>query len=367
MERALHHAPPSLRERVEPVRKLLCIFIGAALVLLFGVGQATAASDRIPPTAPASLIASAVTQTSVRLTWTKSTDNIGVNYYVIYKIFNGQTSRVDSTTSSLSYVVTGLSASTAYSFFIKAGDRANNLSPASPIVAVQTLAIAPPPPPPPPPSFWSNCPNGYVGLTFDDGPGSGTSLTVSTLNQFGIRATFFDVGANVLANSTYALTQYSGGSNVIADHTYDHQSFTGESTGTARLTDAQMRSEIQNTINVEVSIGLPAPTLFRYPYGDRDTATDAIVSSFGLVSVGWTTDTNDWAGPSSAVIATRVLSAVSGGVVLMHDGRSNTTGAIPAIASGLQSQGRCPGRIVYSSTPQTVWSGWDFYATAVAW
>jgi hypothetical protein len=70
--------------------------IGASLVLLsllvslLGVGGAGAAQtkDRKPPSAPADLTASNITQTGMSLTWMPSRDNVGVAGYDIY--VNGQ-------------------------------------------------------------------------------------------------------------------------------------------------------------------------------------------------------------------------------------------------------------------------------------
>lgn len=77
--------------------------------------------DTIVPTAPSNLTASSITTTAFTLTWAASTDNVGVTNYEVYK--NG--SLLTSTTST-SYTVTGLTASTTYSFYVKAKDAAGN-------------------------------------------------------------------------------------------------------------------------------------------------------------------------------------------------------------------------------------------------
>jgi chitodextrinase len=94
--------------------------------------------DTVAPSAPANLASPSKTATSVNLTWSASTDNVGVTGYNIY---NG--SNLAGTTtgaSSTSYTVTGLTASTAYSFTVKAKDAANNLSAASGALSVTTNA-----------------------------------------------------------------------------------------------------------------------------------------------------------------------------------------------------------------------------------
>lgn len=95
-----------------------------------------ASSDTTAPTAPTSLTSPSKTDTSVNLSWTSSTDNVGVTGYNIY---NG-TNLAGSTTGATTFTVTGLTASTAYSFTVKAKDAANNLSAASSALNVTTDA-----------------------------------------------------------------------------------------------------------------------------------------------------------------------------------------------------------------------------------
>ncbi|WP_438426608.1 fibronectin type III domain-containing protein [Aquimarina macrocephali] len=92
-------------------------------------------SDTQAPSAPGSLAASNIGATTVDLSWTASTDNIGVTEY---EIFQGGSSIGTSTTTSFS--VTGLTASTAYSFTVKAKDAAGNVSANSNVANVTTTA-----------------------------------------------------------------------------------------------------------------------------------------------------------------------------------------------------------------------------------
>jgi bacillolysin len=102
-----------------------------------GVGAAYSGgtTDTTAPSTPASLAASGTTSSSTNLTWTASTDNVGVTGYNIY---NGTTLLTSATTNSAT--VTGLTGSTTYSFTVKAKDAAGNLSAASNAVSVTTLA-----------------------------------------------------------------------------------------------------------------------------------------------------------------------------------------------------------------------------------
>ncbi|MEW9698421.1 X2-like carbohydrate binding domain-containing protein [Paenibacillus sp. SI8] len=89
--------------------------------------------DKQAPTVPANLQSPAKTSASVNLTWSASSDNVGVQAYDIY---NGTT--LAGSTSDTSYTITGLSANTAYSFTVKARDAAGNVSDASSTLNVTT-------------------------------------------------------------------------------------------------------------------------------------------------------------------------------------------------------------------------------------
>lgn len=103
-----------------------------------GVGAAYVGSnDTVAPSAPTNLAASGTTGSTTNLTWTASTDNVGVTGYDIYQ---GTTLKGSSTTTN--YTVTGLTALTTYSFSVKAKDAAGNVSAASNAVSVTTTAAS---------------------------------------------------------------------------------------------------------------------------------------------------------------------------------------------------------------------------------
>ena len=89
--------------------------------------------DTVAPSTPTSLTASGVTTTSVNLSWNASTDNVGVTGYDVYR-----NSTFLGTSTSNSYSVTGLSANTSYTFFVRAKDAAGNISGNSNTVNVTT-------------------------------------------------------------------------------------------------------------------------------------------------------------------------------------------------------------------------------------
>ncbi|WP_394835444.1 PQQ-dependent sugar dehydrogenase [Pendulispora rubella] len=97
-------------------------------------------SDTTPPTAPGNLSSSDVTNTSVKLSWTASTDNVGVTGYDIYA---NNAPLIQDLPPSTSYTVTNLAANTEYSFSVRAKDDGNNVSNASNTVTVRTANVPP--------------------------------------------------------------------------------------------------------------------------------------------------------------------------------------------------------------------------------
>jgi chitodextrinase len=99
------------------------------------VNVTTPTPDTTAPTAP-TLSASGTTTTTTNLSWSGATDNVAVTGYDVYR--NG--SLLGSTTSATTYAVSGLTASTIYTFNVKAKDAAGNVSSNSNTVSVTTLA-----------------------------------------------------------------------------------------------------------------------------------------------------------------------------------------------------------------------------------
>ena len=83
----------------------------------------TVSNDTTAPSVPTGLTAAAVSSSQINLSWTASTDNVGVSGY---RVFRGGTQI--ATTSTTSFANTGLSASTTYSYTVAAYDAAGNLS-----------------------------------------------------------------------------------------------------------------------------------------------------------------------------------------------------------------------------------------------
>ena len=97
----------------------------------FGVGIYTVSNgivysgepDIVAPSTPGNLKVTGVTSTTVSLSWTASTDNVGVKAYDIYR--NG--SKIGQSTSA-SYTDSGLTSGTTYRYAVRATDQQGNVS-----------------------------------------------------------------------------------------------------------------------------------------------------------------------------------------------------------------------------------------------
>ncbi|MFF9808761.1 polysaccharide deacetylase family protein [Streptomyces coeruleorubidus] len=190
------------------------------------------------------------------------------------------------------------------------------------------------------PSQAAAC-NGYVGLTFDDGPSGNTTGLLNALRQNGLRATMFNQGQYAAANPSLVRAQVSAGM-WIGNHSYTHPHLT-------RLNQAQIDSEISRTQQAIANAGGGTPRLFRPPYGETNAAVKSVAARHGLTEIIWHVDSQDWNGASTAAIVQAAGRLTNGQVILMHDWSANTLAAIPRIAQGLAARGLCAGMI----SPQT--------------
>src|SRR5437899_11900267 len=103
-----------------------------------GVG-ATPSADATPPSMPTGLTVAAAGSTGANLSWSASTDNVGVTGYIVRR--NGVQVATPATTS---FADTGLSAATTYSYTVAARDAAGNTSPDSTSVSITIADTTPP-------------------------------------------------------------------------------------------------------------------------------------------------------------------------------------------------------------------------------
>lgn len=120
-------------------KRLKNVFVTAgttlAAALIITSASLAFAADTTPPSTPTGLSASAVSLSQINLSWTASTDDVGVAGYGVFR--NGLQV---GTTTAISYSDSGLAAGTSYSYAVDAFDAAGNLSTQSASVSTSTLS-----------------------------------------------------------------------------------------------------------------------------------------------------------------------------------------------------------------------------------
>src|SRR5205809_1031758 len=153
--------------RIPMLRMKALLLLAVTTVVLAGcngVGEAqtsngvatTPSTDTMPPSPPSVLTVAATGSTGANVSWSGSTDNVGVTGYIVRR--NGVQIATPATTS---YADTGLSAATTYSYAVAAYDAAGNVSAQSSAVSSTT-----PPQPPSQPTPFPGTPIAIPG-TFE--------------------------------------------------------------------------------------------------------------------------------------------------------------------------------------------------------
>jgi peptidoglycan-N-acetylglucosamine deacetylase len=171
-------------------------------------------------------------------------------------------------------------------------------------------------------------------MTFDDGP-SGT-LTPKLLDlaaKYHIKLTFFLIGENAARNPKLVQRELAEG-HEIGNHSYTHPDL-------AKMSDGAVRSEIQKTQDAITNASGYTPILMRPPYGAMSARQRLWVShEFGFKIILWEVDPLDWKNPGPDVVASRIISAVRPGyIILSHDIHAGTVAAMPKVFETLLAKG----------------------------
>ena len=107
-----------------------------------------------------------------------------------------------------------------------------------------------------------------------------------------------------------------------------------------KLSDDEIRSEIEyvnDRVNALTGI---TPKYFRAPFGDYSDRLMTAVEELDMVGVQWSIDSLDWKGLTAKQIFERVVpKAKSGDIVLFHNNSDHILDALPLILSALKEAG----------------------------
>jgi hypothetical protein len=256
------------------------------------------AADTTPPSVPTGLSAVAASYSQVNLTWTASTDNVGV---IGYNILRNGTQVGTSPTAS--YSDTGLSGSTAYSYTVEALDAASNVSSPSSSVSITTPAQ------PAAPSVSSF---GASSATITSGQSTTLSWSVSgspvpTLSISGVgTVTGTSVSVSPTATTTYTLTATNSAGSATKQVTVTVTAATvAPSISSFSASSTTITSGQSTTLSWSVS-GNPAPTLSISGVG---TVTGTSVSVSPTATTTYTLTATNSAGSKTAQVTVTVASS----------------------------------------------------------
>ncbi|NYG07047.1 chitooligosaccharide deacetylase [Phycicoccus badiiscoriae] len=154
-----------------------------------------------------------------------------------------------------------------------------------------------------------------VALTFDDGPDpASTPAVLDVLDQFGVVATFFMIGRNVVERPDLAVEVLRRG-HQVASHTQDHLWLDEQPA-------AVVRSQVLAGAASLARVGAPSTRLFRPPHGWTSPTVARVTHAHGLRCIFWSECLEHYlrlGDPSSAAAAVAARTG-PGSIILCHDG-----------------------------------------------
>ncbi|MEO0414628.1 MAG: polysaccharide deacetylase family protein [Verrucomicrobiota bacterium] len=174
----------------------------------------------------------------------------------------------------------------------------------------------------------------FVALTFDDGPHpTNTPRLLDILRQKNVKATFFVVGTNA-RKYPHILKRMVAEGHEIGNHTISHGKIT-------TMPQPKIHNEIVGSQHAVTSATGVAPRCFRPPYGAITSQQKGwIKGNYGLPSILWSVDPEDWKKPGVGVVAQRLVSgAAPGGILLLHDIHAPSIDATPIAIDRIKAKG----------------------------
>ncbi|MBS4189926.1 polysaccharide deacetylase family protein [Bacillus sp. FJAT-49705] len=179
-------------------------------------------------------------------------------------------------------------------------------------------------------SIAYSLPEGYVALTFDDGPSKYTVEIVDILKKYKVGGTFFFIGTNAkkrpddvryVQSNKYSIGSHSMNHLIMSDLSYEKQ----------ENEFIQGNKVIEDITNEKV-------VLFRPPYAAFNDQTKDAVNHHQNKIVLWNRDTEDWKSRDADKIFNYIHNTESSGsIILLHESQA-VIDALPKIIEHLQEQ-----------------------------
>ncbi|MGB7921921.1 MAG: hypothetical protein WCF57_01620 [Pyrinomonadaceae bacterium] len=236
---------------------------------LSNTATATTPADTAAPTAPPSLTATPVNSTTINLSWTASTDNVGVTSYKVFRDGGATPIAVLSTTS---FSDTGLGVGTTHSYTVRAYDATGNQSAASPAAAATTFGAD------------LTAPSVPTGLTATGASASVIDLSwTASTDNIGVAGykVFRNGGATEIATVTTGTSFSDTGLAVGSTHSYQVLAYDAAGNQSAKSTSASATTQIAGAL---ISLTLN-PTTVTAPATATGTVTLSGPAPTGGLSV----------------------------------------------------------------------------------
>ena len=240
-----------------------------------------AGADTTPPSAPSGVTATASGSSIINLSWTASTDNVGVTGYRVERCTgaNCATFAQIATPTGTTFSNTGLAGSTSYSYRVRAVDAAGNLSAYSGIASATTAA---PPVAAPTANFTATPVSGTAPLTVNfTSTSSGTIDTYAWDFGDGTTSTVANPSKVYSVPGTYTVVLTvtgPGGSNTITKGNVITVS--SAPAASAGILSGSLTSASSGTIDL-TSIG--SSDWVQWPTGARKATGNGKISNYALV------------------------------------------------------------------------------------
>ncbi len=172
-----------------------------------------------------------------------------------------------------------------------------------------------------------------IALTFDAAWGADkTQCIIDTMKKYDAKGTFFLVG--------FWLDKFEKETKAIAEAGFDIGNHSRNHLNMPKLSDDEIRAEIEYVNDRVNELTGIKPTYFRAPFGDYSDRLMSAIEELDMVGVQWSIDSLDWKGLSAKEIFNRVVpKAKSGDIVLFHNNSDHVLDALPLVLSALKEQG----------------------------
>jgi peptidoglycan/xylan/chitin deacetylase (PgdA/CDA1 family) len=152
----------------------------------------------------------------------------------------------------------------------------------------------------------------YIAMTLDDGPhATNTPKLLEMAAKRHIKLTFFVLGECVEQNPDVLRREVAEG-HEIGNHSWSHPNL-------AKLSDADVRSQLQRTEDIIVKTAGTKPKLMRPPYGELTKRQRILVNhELGYKVILWDVDPLDWKRPGSNIVAQRIIAGARPGSIICH-------------------------------------------------